>query len=104
MTKRTNNKKITNILCSIYYVFLVGVITTKIIQTVYAGSLFVHRSVQLQSLNREKQILLEKNYDLTTQISEKNSLHSLISSATLDEYSKISDPIVINNKTVVALK
>lgn len=104
MTKKNNKKKISSILYLIYYTFLVGIITTKIIQTVYAGSLFVHRSAQLQSLNEEKQISIEKNYDLTTKISEKNSLHSLITSATLDEYSKISDPIVINNKTVVALK
>jgi len=96
------NKK--NYLYLAYYLVIFAVLATKVVQTVYSGSLFVHRSQQLKSLNIEKQILVETNYELTTKLSKENSLHSLLSSATLDGYREIKNPIVITDKSMVALK
>jgi hypothetical protein len=87
-----------------YYAVLFTVLATKVVQTVYAGSLYVHRSHQIKSLNVEKQILSEQNYELTTQLSKANSLHTLLSSDTLDGYREIDNPIVITDKAMVALK
>ena len=87
-----------------YYTILFAILTTKVVRTVYAGSLYVHRSHQLKSLNAEKQILLEQNYELTTELSKANSLHSLLSSDKLDGYREIENPIVITDKAMVALK
>ncbi|NCN87542.1 MAG: hypothetical protein GW941_01455 [Candidatus Pacebacteria bacterium] len=87
-----------------YYAVLFTVLATKVVQTVYTGSLYVHRSHQLSSLNAEKQVLSESNYQLTTELSKANSLHSLLSSDTLDGYREIKNPIVITDKAMVALK
>ena len=87
-----------------YYGFIFTVLAVKAVQTVYAGSLFVHRSHQLKSINQEKQVLSEQTYDLTTKVSQANSLHSLLASDTLTGYSDITNPIVINDKALVALK
>ncbi|MDH5533284.1 MAG: hypothetical protein OEX81_02560 [Candidatus Pacebacteria bacterium] len=96
------NKK--NYLYIAYYAILFTILATKVVQTVYTGSLFVHRSHQLKSLNTQNEIIAEVNYELTTKLSEANSLHSLISSATLDGYREIKNPIVITDKAMVALK
>ncbi|NCN03690.1 MAG: hypothetical protein GW942_01285 [Candidatus Pacebacteria bacterium] len=96
------NKK--QIIYLAYYAVLFTVLATKVVQTVYAGSLYVHRAHQLSSLTAEKQLLSESNYELTTQISKANSLHSLLSSDTLNGYREIDNPIVITDKAMVALK
>jgi hypothetical protein len=87
-----------------YYLVLFTILATQVIQTVYTGSLFVHRSHQLKSLNVQKQVLIENNYELTANLSRTSSLHSLLSSATLDGYREIKNPIVITDKAMVALK
>ena len=96
------NKK--NHLYLAYYAVLFTILATKVVQTVYTGSLFVHRSHQLNALSTQNQILIEENYELTTELSQATSLHSLISSATLDGYSEIKNPIVITDNALVALK
>lgn len=96
------NKK--NYIYLAYYLVIFTILATKVVQTVYTGSLFVHRSNQLKSLETQKQILAENNYELTTKLSKANSLHSLLSSATLDGYREIKNPIVITDKAMVALK
>jgi hypothetical protein len=96
------NKK--QIIYLAYYAVLLTVLATKVVQTVYTGSLYVHRAHQLSSLTSEKQLLSESNYELTTQLSKANSLHSLLSSDTLNGYREIDNPIVITDKAMVALK
>lgn len=85
-----------------YYFILLAVLGFQVIQTVYSGGIFVHNTHQLKNLNAQNQILVEENQRLATSLSNETSLGNLASSDTLEGYNKITNPIVITDKTMVA--
>lgn len=99
---KKNNFK--NYLYLAYYLFIFAILATKVVQTVYVGSVNVYQANQLKQLKQERLVLNELNQELTTKLSASNSLHQLLSSATLDQYVPIKNPIVISDKALVALK
>lgn len=93
-----------NYLYIAYYFALFAILATKAVQTVYVGSINVYQANQLKTLKQERLVLNEQNQLLTTKLSSSTSLHQLLSSGTLDQYTPIQNPIVISDKALVALK
>lgn len=99
--KKFNRK---NYLYLIYYLALFAIVASKMVQTVYVGSLNIYQNNQLKTLKQQRLVLNEEHQLLATRLATATSLHQLLSSGTLDGYVPIKNPIVISDKALVALK
>lgn len=91
-----------NYLYLAYYLAIFAVLASKVVQTVYVGSINIYQANQLKTLKQERLVLNETHQLLTAKISHSTSLHGLLGSATLDQYIPIKNPIVVSDKALVA--
>ncbi|MFZ1721965.1 MAG: hypothetical protein WAU07_05680 [Microgenomates group bacterium] len=86
----------------IYYTILAISLVTTIGYTLFSGGTTVFNTQKIAELKKEQQLLLQEQQLLQRQIAEKSSI-SQIPAETLSRFESISNPIVIEDYSTVAI-
>lgn len=96
-------KRLTTLAVTCYYLTLATIVGTKIIETVFAGSVLVGKGSTVSQLKQEQQTLLAEKQRLQQELAQAQSL-SQLDQTQLAAYSPITTPIVLEVPSTVALR
>lgn len=86
----------------LYYLLLAAILVGKTITTIYERSVVIHHGNIVVELQQEKQSLKQREATLLTELSQKNSLAAIQTSADLSSYTPIDKTVVIGSQTLTA--
>lgn len=96
-------KNISTIAITCYYLTLATVVGTKIVETVFTGSILIGKGSTVSQLKQEKQTLANEKQRLQQELAQAQSL-SQLDQVQLAAYSPITTPIVLEVPSTVALR
>ncbi len=86
----------------VFYFIIISLLAGKAVNTIYQGSMIVNHGSKIAQLQKEKQLLNNRQLELTNQIAENYSISNILASDEMTEYTTIAKPIVIKGSTTVA--
>lgn len=98
-----NIKSLTKIAITCYYLTLACIVGTKVVETVFTGSILIGKGSTVSQLKQEKQSLLAQKQRLQQELAQAQSLAQL-DEVQLAAYSPITTPIVLEVPSTVALR
>lgn len=96
-------KHLTKLAVTCYYLTLATIVGTKVIETVFTGSILIGKGSTVNQLKQEQQTLLTEKQQLQQQLAAAQSL-SQLDGTQLAAYSPITTPIVLEVPSTVALR
>lgn len=94
-------KKIGTIIALSYYLTIATVISFKVVETVFTGSVLIGKGATVSELKQQKAALLQEKQMLNEQLAQAESLSNLDQSQ-IASFNAISNPIVLEVPSTVA--
>lgn len=98
-----NIKQLSTIALACYYLTLVTLAGSKMVETVFTGSILISKGTTVSQLKRQQQELLAEKQRLQQELAHAQSL-SRLDKTMLAAYSPITTPIVLEVPSTVALR
>jgi hypothetical protein len=98
-----NIQRITTVAITCYYLTLATLVSVKIVETVFSGSILIGKGAKVSQLKQEKQTLLQTKQRLEEELASAQSLAN-VDQNQLAAYSPIATPIVLEVPSTVALR
>jgi len=94
-------QQIGSIIAISYYLTIATVVSVKMVETVFSGSVLVGKGTTVSELKQQKQALLQQKQLLSEQLAQAESLTKL-DQTQVASFNAISNPIVLEIPSTVA--
>ncbi len=91
-------------LITAYYIIGLVALVSQVVYTVYQGSVVISHGQQLSRLERQKQVLAQKQQQLKQTVAGSSSLLSLSQSSQYNQFQPISQTYRVDDTLTVALR
>lgn len=80
---------------TLYYLIIAAIVAGKTVTTIYQRSVVIHHGNSVFAMQQEKKSLQQRKLAITAELSQRNSLASVNTSADLSSYQPISNTIIV---------
>lgn len=87
---------------TVYYLIIAAIVAGKTLSTIYQRSVVIHHGNEVYDMQQEKMSLQQEKLALVSELSTKNSLQNIQSSANLAEYHAIDTTVVITTSALAS--